>query len=112
MVNVKVSLVYTFEQGFDELCAKVANDNGDGQDIAEFQAFAREWYDSDREDWTFGTACEDGFDMLQNDAQEIFGASAKVYSTGRQGGWAVVEGLPDIESWDAIMLSKWSRFCK
>jgi hypothetical protein len=34
----------------------------------------------------------------------------EVYSEGRSGGWLVVHGLPDIESWDAIMVSRWSRF--
>ena len=41
-------------------------------------------------------------------ARDIFGdKSLKVYSEGRSGGWLVVEGLPDIEYWDAIMLGKW-----
>jgi hypothetical protein len=35
-----------------------------------------------------------------------------VYSAGRSGGWLVVEGLPDVESWDAVMLGKWARFEK
>lgn len=36
----------------------------------------------------------------------------QVYSEGRQGGWCVVHGLPDIESWDAIALGRWARFEK
>ena len=36
----------------------------------------------------------------------------QVYSEGRQGGWCVVHGLPDIETWDAIALGRWARFEK
>lgn len=36
----------------------------------------------------------------------------QVYSEGRQGGWCVVHGLPDIEEWDAIALGRWARFAK
>lgn len=35
-----------------------------------------------------------------------------VHSAGRSGGWCVVSGLPDIESWDAIALGEWRRFDK
>lgn len=34
----------------------------------------------------------------------------KVYGEGRSGGHLVVHGLPEVESWDAIMLSKWAKF--
>jgi hypothetical protein len=37
---------------------------------------------------------------------------AQVYSEGRSGGWCVVHGLADIESWDAIALGRWARFAK
>lgn len=36
--------------------------------------------------------------------------NAQVYSAGRSGGWLVVEGLPDVEDWDAVMLGRWRRF--
>ena len=35
-----------------------------------------------------------------------------VYSAGRSGGWLVVDGLPDIDTWDAIDLGVWRRFDK
>ena len=35
-----------------------------------------------------------------------------VYGEGRQGGHLTVRGLPDLESWDAIMVSRWTRFAK
>lgn len=34
----------------------------------------------------------------------------QVHSAGRQGGWLVVTGLPDIDGWDAIAVGQWSRF--
>ena len=39
-------------------------------------------------------------------------AVVKVYSDGRSGGWLVVHGLPDVESWDAIDLGRWAKFEK
>ena len=62
-------------------------------------------------DW-FGFACESGWEMLQQDAEDIFGSHVKVYSQGRQGGWAVVEGLKDFDYWDAVDLAKWAKFAR
>jgi len=64
-------------------------------------------------------ACEYCFDSMQQAfwenveslAQEIF-PHCKVYSEGRSGGWLVVHGLPEVETWDAVMLAKWRRFEK
>lgn len=36
----------------------------------------------------------------------------RVYSAGRSGGWLIVQGLPPVEDWDAIMLMRWARFAK
>lgn len=36
----------------------------------------------------------------------------QVYSDGRSGGWLVVHGLPDVETWDAIALGQWAKFNK
>lgn len=55
-------------------------------------------------------ACEHGYEQAETDAQEIFGEHVKVWSAGRMGGWVVVDKLPEIESWDALMLAKWKRF--
>ena len=52
------------------------------------------------------------WDDVQDDAEHVFGSGVKVYSEGRSAGWLVVHGLPDFESWDAIMLGKWARFEK
>lgn len=35
-----------------------------------------------------------------------------VYADGRMGGWLVVTGLGDIETWDAVQVSKWRKFCR
>ena len=36
----------------------------------------------------------------------------EVWQDGRSGGWLYVEGLPDVSSWDAIMLGRWARFAR
>lgn len=56
-------------------------------------------------------ALEDGWQILQEEAERIFDdTNIKVYSEGRSGGWAVVEGIKDFEDWDAVDLSKWRAF--
>jgi hypothetical protein len=40
------------------------------------------------------------------------GHRIKIYGEGRSSGHLVVHGLPDVESWDAIMLAKWAKFEK
>lgn len=57
-------------------------------------------------------ACQDGWEQAETAAAEVFGSGVKVYSAGRSGGWLIVEGLDPIESWDAIMVSRWGRFEK
>ena len=54
------------------------------------------------------TLAERFWEDAEDTARDIFGdKSLTVYSEGRSGGWLVVNGLPDIEYWDAIMLGKW-----
>lgn len=57
-------------------------------------------------------ACESGWEDLQSDAEYVLGKRVIVHSAGRSGGWCVIEGLPDVETWDAIAVSKWTRFAK
>lgn len=75
--------------------------------------FTAEWIDAlgDRHlnTW-FEAACESGWEYLQELAVEVFGAGVKVYSEGRSGGWAIVEGLTDFDSWDAVDLGRWRKF--
>lgn len=65
-----------------------------------------------RVDAAWNSAIEQGWDALSNNAHELFGRHATVNSAGRSGGWCIVSGLPSIESWDALMLSKWAKFSK
>lgn len=49
---------------------------------------------------------------VQGTAEDVFGKGVKAYSAGRSGGWLLVEGLTDIESWNAVDLAKWRKFEK
>jgi len=73
----------------------------------------------------FWSMCEMRWDDLETEAQEIWGShmytdrygarkhSIKVYSEGRSGGWAIVDGINnDVSSWDAIEFTQWKRFAK
>lgn len=65
-------------------------------------------------------ACEYAFESFQEQFWEEWQDNAdkyfptdrhvKVYSEGRSGGWLIVQGLRDIEDWDAIDLMRWRRF--
>jgi hypothetical protein len=59
----------------------------------------------------FWHVCSNEWEMLEQDAAEVFGAGAvEIHAGGRSGGWACVTGLPDIADWDAVALAKWRRF--
>lgn len=73
----------------------------------------------------FWSSCEYRWDDLTWEARAIWDMShypgkhggvkyrVNVYSEGRSGGWAVVDGInTDVESWDAIEFGKWRRFAK
>lgn len=82
--------------------------------------FTREYLEELDADWLFEAACESGWEALQANAEEIFGAyplyrssyapRVEVRAEGRSGGWCVVHGLPALEDWDAVMLAKWRKF--
>lgn len=56
-------------------------------------------------------AREGGWDQAREDAYEVWGSNqVKVWSSGRSGGWLTVEGLGDVEDWDAIDVSRWCRY--
>ncbi len=62
-------------------------------------------------DARFWLVCDDSFELVQMDAEEILGVRAEqVWQEGRSGGWVVVGGLPELEDWDAIQLGKWRKF--
>lgn len=83
-------------------------------DHAEFWRWALERDEQgdldDSLDTAWRMACENAWDDAREYAMDIFGPRAKVWSAGRSGGWLVVEGLPDIECWDAIDVSRWAKF--
>lgn len=81
---------------------------------AEDPEFTIEWVnehlDEDELDRWFWIACDSSRDMLQEDAHEIFGSWAKLYSEGRSAGWIMVDKIRDTDDWDAIELGKWRKF--
>lgn len=58
--------------------------------------------------WT--SHCEQFWEQAQETAEFHLGKGVTIYSEGRSSGWLVVDGLPDLESWDAIQLTKWAKF--
>lgn len=61
----------------------------------------------------WGMACQQGWELLQEQAEQAFpDHDVKTWSEGRSGGWCVVDGLPPVRTWDAIMVSRWARFVK
>jgi hypothetical protein len=105
-VNVKV--YKRLEDGFREFI-----EAGDF-DIEDADGFSLEWIEEnlteEQLDAMFWSACEHGWEMLQQDAEDVFGKYARVEADGRSSGWCVVTGLDDIEDWDAVALAKWRKF--
>lgn len=107
--------------------ARAAFDNG--ADLWEGLAFVG-WVEEKEEEseedynnllWSlFGFACEserEYFDSCVTDPDygrstllpHGWNAHAKIYQAGRQSGWLLIDGLPDVETWDAIAVSAWGR---
>lgn len=115
MLNVRVD--YLTDAQWQALAATVETDTG-MEGVATWLAAQPDA--DDATNWAIDAACEDGATHATELAGEVFGErygttehrERKVWQTGRSGGWLYVEGLPDVESWDAIMLGKWSRFAK
>jgi hypothetical protein len=74
--------------------------------------WVREHLSDNHLDELFWETCRNEWEMIEQDAEEIFGSHVSVEQDGRSGGWAVVTGLGDIEEWDAVMIAKWRRFEK
>lgn len=59
----------------------------------------------------FESACECFWESIGDTITHCFpGYDVKYYSEGRSGGWLVLHGLPDIESWDAILIARFAKF--
>ena len=90
----------------------------DGERVTTPAGFTREWVEArpDAELQAFwDMACEVAVEDLISSAREEFGPGVTVYQAGRSGGWLEVEGLPSLESWDAVRVAKWGRwerFCR
>jgi hypothetical protein len=64
-------------------------------------------------EFAFESARERFWEQAEAVAAEIFaGWRCRVYSEGRSGGWLAVHGLPPVDGWDAVMVSKWARLSK
>ena len=86
------------------------------------EGFTLEWIEEhvsdDLLDSIFWHTCAAEFEYLAayatDDEDAIFPAErygrVTVEQEGRSGGWAVVDGLPDVEEWDAILLARWRKF--
>lgn len=77
--------------------------------------FTVEWIEEhvsdEQKDQIFWRSCEQGWEDLQEKAEEIYGSHVKVYSEGRSGGWAYIDGMnTDVDSWDAIEFTQWRSF--
>ena len=64
--------------------------------------------------WVYETARNDFWGWYLSDVlDDVLGEyDATAYATGRSGGWVVVDGLPPVDTWDAVMLGRWRRFEK
>lgn len=62
--------------------------------------------------FAFETAQQTFWGDIESEAQEIFGEHVRTFSEGRSSGWLTIHGLPEIEEWDATLLSKWNKFAK
>ena len=50
-------------------------------------------------DWTAQILLERGFD-----------GDGEIYSAGRSGGWLIVDGVGEVEDWDATDCDRWGEF--
>ncbi len=93
--------------------AKLAAHFGVDRDSRELETAVQYCFESAQEQ--FWESAQDSLDFAfcGDDANGNTRKSGfTVYSEGRCGGWLVVDGMPDIETWDAIMLGKWAKFCR
>lgn len=105
-INVKVRKYVS-----DADCALVVQHAGD-EPAPDFTAEWMEERDEEGEWWWI--AAEHLRETIQEDALNLWGprSGVEIEFHGRQGGWAVVSGLPDVEEWDAIALGRWRTFNK
>lgn len=87
-------------------------------------AFTHDWIEAlpEREQTAaYDHAIELAWEHLQDDAENVYGPGAKVWSQGRSGGWAIIappshprKGFThaEVDGWDAIALGKFRQWTK
>lgn len=97
---------------------------GDDAGFWEWLHSIEDEYDHEAFDWAEEFAREECWEQAQDDADQNwehlpfrFGDNrathpVKVWQFGRSGGWLCVEGLPDVDEWDAIAVARWAKFEK
>jgi hypothetical protein len=61
-------------------------------------------------EFAYESAVASFWERADEHAERSFGESVEVGSEGRSAGWLVVENLDYFESWNAVMVSRWSGF--
>lgn len=56
--------------------------------------------DADGQAWS--DACTQSFEHAEQDALALFGPNVKLEQVGRSGGWLIVRGLPDVDTWEEL----------
>lgn len=93
----------------------VSSDGGQTfETITTEPGFTHDWIDAnvserDMNIW-WKMACQDGWEQAQAEADRLFPGKVTVYSAGRSGGHLIVDGLPPVDEWDAIAVTRWHRF--
>lgn len=106
-INVKAS-----GYGWEKVATRVAADN-------DAPGFTPEWCEANISEDTANVlwewAIESGRELIESDADLAYEGTAytpRCSYDGRSGGHLVVDGLPDLDEWDAVLLGKWRRFEK
>jgi len=110
-VNVKIYNL-RLEQALTLFQSQNAREDG-------ITAFTLDWVEQlsadVRDDW-WHAACDRGWEQLEEDvnAENVFGRKVTIYSEGRSGGWAIVDGMTaaEVEHWDAVALARWAKFVR
>lgn len=93
---------------------RLIEDFGCNEDQAEkaleivFEVHQAQFWDDAHEEAEYYLATPFGVRICHSGNRPCY--KAHVYSEGRLGGWLVVDGLPEVESWDAIKVAAWGRF--
>lgn len=98
---------------------RVSDDGGKTyKSVTTHPLFTHDWIEEntteDDQQAAWESAIESAWDMLKDEAERIYGAGRRVYSEGRSGGWAYIDGFSaeDVETWDAIAVARWGRFAR